>query len=305
MQQVPFVCIIILFWNGHKWIDNCIGSVINSNYSNFKVIAVDNGSSDTTANDIANRYPEVYLIRNKKNFGFAEGNNVGIRYSLKQSADYVALLNQDTIVDSNWILELINVAEENNNIGILSPMQYDYQGNNIDTNFLKILKNNAQFKADYKNDTLQRTYEISETIGAAMLIKRKIFQKIGLFDSIYFCYGEDTDLCRRVKFHGFKIVVVTISKIKHWHSLIDSEGLSETSKCFFLKAQIIYLLKDPKKNLFSNLYIYIRYNMLSIMRWYGSLKDFRYLLKMLSIQIWALSHLPVIVYRHYKDKQLN
>ena len=134
------VYIIILTYNGLKWIDGCLTTVLKTNYGSFKVLIVDNASSDGSVEHIRNNFPNIEIIVNAKNYGFAEGNNVEIRHALKSGAHYIVLLNQDTKVDREWVPEMVKIIQRNQDIGILSPMQYDYEGKELDHNFKETIK---------------------------------------------------------------------------------------------------------------------------------------------------------------------
>jgi len=248
----PKVIIIVLVYNGLKWLDECLKSVLDSNYHNFEVVVIDNKSKDTSCEYVRNHYPSVKLIENQKNVGTAEGNNIGMRYALKNNADYVVLLNQDIIVDRNWLLEMIKIAEEHKDITILSPMQYDYHGNELDANFRKLLKSTSYFD-DFIKKQVQEFYKVNEVIGASMLIKCDMLKKIGLYDRTYFIYFEDPELCRRAIYHGCQIVCIPASKVNHNHSMIEQDKLSDRIKFFIKRNRLIFLIKDPKHPFIHNL----------------------------------------------------
>jgi len=295
----PLVYIIILTYNGKKWIDSCLISVLKTDYPNYKVLFVDNASKDGSAEYIENKFPQVELIRNKRNYGFAKGNNIGIHYALKQGADYIVLLNQDTKVDSDWISELAKVAEDNKQIGILSPMQYDYEGQNIDKHFLSLLNANEQFGIDFSNKCLKRLYPVEGVIGSAMFLTKELCEKVGLFDPLYFCYYEETDLCRRAIYYTFKINILTTSKIYHYHTLLYADEISRKNMFLFTRNQFLYFLKDPNKQFLRNTYNYLKWGAKNIARNNRLFKNSKSLLEFFLIQIWILCNLSRIAYMHY------
>jgi len=115
----PKVEIIILNWNRFRDTAECLESVFRIRYPNFSVVVVDNGSEDDSAAQVENTFDRVTLIRNRENLGYAEGNNVGIRHALENGADYVWLLNNDTVVDREALAALVDLAERDRGIGIL------------------------------------------------------------------------------------------------------------------------------------------------------------------------------------------
>lgn len=212
----PLVSIVIPNFNGKAHLGTCLSSLQNLTYRNFEIILVDNGSTDGSTEFVKVNYPNVKVLFNHKNLGFAEGCNVGMRNS---KGEYVALLNNDTEVDSKWLEELILVAESDPQIGICASKMIMFHDR-------KVL-NSAGGEYDaygfghdrglYEIDCSQysRMEEVFFACGGAMLIRKDVLEKVGLFDSRYFMYGEDVDLCWRVRLHGLKVVYVPSSVVYH------------------------------------------------------------------------------------------
>jgi GT2 family glycosyltransferase len=161
---------------------------------------------------------KLILIENEKNYGFSKGNNIGIRYALERGADYVFVLNNDTVVDAEFLNELIRVGEADKEIGILSPVVYYYNnpdriqfGGGVKLN-LYMGKITKLAKKEVKQGVIIDAGIVS---GAAMLIKRETLKEIGLFPLEYFLGWEDTDYCIKVSRGGWKIVCIPKAKI--WH----------------------------------------------------------------------------------------
>ena len=163
---------------------------------------------------------KLILIENENNYGFSEGNNIGIGYALERGADYAFLLNNDTVVDAEFLNELIKVGEADKEIGILSPMIYYYYNPNKiqfggkEKLNLYIGKTTASklAKKEVKQEVIIDTEIVS---GAAMLIKRETFKEIGLLPTEYFLGWEDYDYCIKTSRGGLKLVCVPKAKI--WH----------------------------------------------------------------------------------------
>src|SRR5205823_1889527 len=118
-ERWPRVGIIILNWNSYQVTSECLLSLRKLNYPNTEIVLVDNGSSDDSADRLQNEFPEIRVLRNPENLGFPGGNNVGIRYVLDRGADYLLLLNNDTVVQPDFLRELVQVAESDATIGLL------------------------------------------------------------------------------------------------------------------------------------------------------------------------------------------
>jgi len=303
----PKVVIVVLLYNGLKWIDICLKTIFETDYPNFEVIIVDNKSSDDGCAYIERNFKEAKIVRNKKNYGTAGGNNIGIRYALGKGADYVALLNQDLKVEKDWLRRLVSVAEENKDVGILSPLQYDYDGLNIDRSFKEILDKTA-YDHDVERDQESDMYLTDFVIGASFLIKKEVYLRIGLFDPFYMMYSDDNDYCRRAVYRGIKIAIVPKSKAYHYHSLIHDRGLAEEegkmkrparSVYLFKRNHLIFLLKDPNKSFYYNLkHAYIWTN------WWNLFKevDSRFLI-MSKVFIYLLVFMPFIYWKYVMEKR--
>jgi len=222
----PRVDIVILNWNGKEDTIECLESLKNITYSNYEILLVDNGSTDESVKCLKKLYPEIEIIENHKNLGFAGGNNVGICRAIEQSAGYVLILNNDTIVDPEFLDKLIEVAENNNIIGAVGPKIYHYYDPQIiDKPYKKMNLWTGNFRMftttkDFSNDNIAE--EVDCISGCCMLIKTSLIKEIGSFDSEYFLYWEENDLCARIIRYNYKIVYVPKAKI--WHKIGSASG---------------------------------------------------------------------------------
>ena len=218
-MKTPQVYIIILNWNGLNDTLECLESVYKLDYSNFKVVVVDNGSSDNCPEIIYKRYPKIKLIKNEGNYGYTGGNNIGMRYALGENADYVWLLNNDTVVYPDCLSKIIETAESSKKIGLVSPMIYYFEspdqcqfaGSCIDWGLFTVMYPET-------NDLVRNEYQRGENVclwGTALLIKRKLIEKIGLLKEGYFAYYEDTEYSLRSLVNNFKNVVCIEARVLH------------------------------------------------------------------------------------------
>ena len=174
----------------------------------------------------------LVIIQNEQNFGYPEGNNIGMRYALKASADYVLLLNNDTVVDNYFLTELVRAADADASIGVIGPKIYWYDvptviqstGGRIDFWTGKIRAFNRG-KRDHEigHFTVDKLLPADWVSGACFLIKRKVIEEVGKFDPAYFLYGEDVDWCVRISRAGYRIVCDLNSKIWHKHTASTSK----------------------------------------------------------------------------------
>ena len=214
------VHIIVLNWNGKDDTIECVESLQEINYDNYKIIVVDNGSEDDSVFEIKKNFPRIKIIENKKNLGFAGGNNIGMKYAMENEADYVLLINNDTTVDENFLTELVKIGESNKKIGALgSKIYFHSEPNRIWFAGGKVnwLKNKGTHLGldEIDNGQYNKISEVDYLTGCCLLVKREVIEKIGVLAEDYFLYYEDTDFSARVKNAGYKIMYVPKSKIYH------------------------------------------------------------------------------------------
>lgn len=215
MKSFPKVFIVVLNYNGKEVIRKCLSSVFKIEYSNFEVVIVDNCSTDGSFELAKTHFGKASFIWNQANLGFSAGNNVGIRFALERRADYVLLLNNDTEVEKEFLLKLVEVAESKSHIGIVSPVIFD--ANNREVWFSGGVINWWMMKALHRRDIDMAEQKESQFIsGCAMLIKVEVLKRVGLLDERFFLYWEDVDFSLRTRMKGYKNVVVRSSWVYHF-----------------------------------------------------------------------------------------
>jgi GT2 family glycosyltransferase len=263
-NQPPKVEIIILNWNGLLNTIECINSLKKSDYPNFQITVVDNGSKDNSYKHIRSNYPDVNIIKNDYNQGFADGNNIGIKYAIAQGADYVLLLNNDTVVANNTLSAMIDIARTTENLGVLGGRILFYSHPTIiqscGVQFLHNDINMGRILYEGYSDeqtTLEKAMVVDHLIGCAILISVKTIQTIGMFDSRFFAYWEDTDLCVRATEHNLVNICATDARI--WHKISAStDGGSHPSRYYYMsRNRVLFLKKHPyfTKNLVLKIFI--------------------------------------------------
>jgi len=215
--NMPTVSIVVLNWNGKHFLKNCLNSLQKLTYKKVEIIVVDNNSSDGSQTFVKENYPKVKLISNKKNYGFAEGNNIGYKVS---KGEYVMFLNNDTQVSSNFLEPLITDFTQDQNIGCIQPkMRIMKEKNLIDVVGSFMTFTGFLYHYGYrKNQALQqynRKMKIFSAKGACIILPRKVLEKVGVFDSDFFIFFEETDLCYRVWLAGYSVMYEPKSIIFH------------------------------------------------------------------------------------------
>ncbi|MDI6804952.1 MAG: glycosyltransferase family 2 protein [Bacteroidota bacterium] len=251
MSAKPLVYVIVLTWNGKKDTVECLSSLQKITYTNYKILVVDNASSDGTQGEVQKRFSDIEYIFNPTNLRFANGNNIGIDYALSKGADYILLLNNDTTVADNFLDELVNTATASLNIGIVGPKMYYhsepnriwYAGGKIE--WWKGWISHIGVR-EIDNEQYCQTKETDFVTGCCMLVKREVVEKVGMLDTAYYIYGEDVDWCIRAFRTGYRLMFEPKAKI--WHKLSVSTGghLSWFKNWNKLKSQFRIMVRYAK-----------------------------------------------------------
>jgi len=199
--------IIIPVWNGRKYLPDCLDAVLAQDHPDFEVIAVDNASTDGSADFIAEHYPQVRLIRNENNLGFAGGCNVGLQAA---RGNVLVLLNQDAVVKLDWLSALIRAFKEHDDVGvvggkILMPDGYtlSHAGGYV-TRPLAIGRHVGI--GEVEQGQYDTGLDVEYVTGASLAIRRKVLGKVGLLDERFYpAFYEDVDLCWRVRKAGWRV----------------------------------------------------------------------------------------------------
>lgn len=220
--------IIIVNWNGKKFLEDCLSSVYKQTYKNFDVYFVDNHSSDDSVKFVKKNFFNTKIIQLDKNYGFAKGNNEGIKEAFKnKSVEYIVCLNNDTIVDKNWLKELVKTVKKDRKIGAVgSKLVYWSKKDRINTMGVIPLKNGNALNL-YKNELSNKHIKEERIFGpcaGSAIYKRELLERIGLFDESYFCYLEDVDLDYRINKEGYYCIANPKSKVIHIHSGTSSKN---------------------------------------------------------------------------------
>ena len=229
MSENPLVSVIVLNYNAGKLLLNCIESVKKSAYKNLEIIVVDNISTDKSQETCKEKYPDIKLIQNNENFGYCEGNNIGIR---EAKGDYIIILNPDTIVESNWVEELISAYNKFGE-GLYQPKILSLEKTQIlqsTGNMLHIF--GFGFARDKgKNDNLEKNTieKIGYASGTCLFTSKKVLKQVGLLDPFLFLYHDDLDLGWRAAQIGIGSYYVPNSVIYH----VESYALKWNAKKFY------------------------------------------------------------------------
>ncbi len=222
------VIVVIVTYNGAAWIGQCLTSIMEGRRVP-SIIVVDNASTDETKQIVRHGFPQVTLIENESNLGFGQANNAGIREAMRAKADFIFLLNQDTTVNEETVVRLLDAFRRaEKRYGVICPVHLNGSGTALDFGFASYLTEHfpGRDAADLISDGDANIVEVAFVNAAAWMIRSEVFREIGGFAPLFFHYGEDRDFVSRLRFHGLKIGVVAGCTIRHHREARDMDVFS-------------------------------------------------------------------------------
>lgn len=246
------VSIIIVTYNSEKYIAKCLDSILKNDYTNFEIIVVDNASSDTTIEILKNYEDSLKIIKNKKNLGFGEGNNLGIKAS---TGSIILLINSDAYLENNSISELVSIFHKDNKVMIVGPKILYPDSKKIQSAGGIIQKNGLTNHIGYGDEDNPKYGDlkiVDYVTGAIMAIRRKLFEETGLFDPIYFpAYYEETEKCVQAQKLDYKVIYYPNSIAYHYESTtFGTQSRAYLTMFHNNRFKFIYRNYDLKKYLF-------------------------------------------------------
>ncbi|UCF06664.1 MAG: glycosyltransferase family 2 protein [bacterium] len=219
--------VIVLNWNGERVIEACLRSLHAVRGIPLRIIVVDNASTDASPEIVKRLFPETELIRNDGNLMYAEGNNVGLRRAMEDGGELFLLLNNDTEVDPDFAVRMLEILEKRPDVGIVGPKIFYYDdpkriwyGGGDFYPFVWIPRHRNIRKLD---GTFEESGgETGYVSGCALLVRREVIEEIGLLDPGYFIYCEDVDFCLRAFRAGWRCFYEPSAKV--WHKVSSSSG---------------------------------------------------------------------------------
>ena len=242
------ISIVIVNYNSMDYLFHCINSIKKSTGSlSIEIIVVDNNSTDGTLEDVKSRFPDVNFIELEENLGFGKANNIGAAVS---SGEYILILNPDTVLEENTLSEMYEFMEKNRDVGVAGCKVLNSDGTfqlacrrgfptpwvsftklfGLQSLFPKV-KLFAQYNQTYK--PINETYEVDSVIGAFMFIRRSSWEKVNGFDESFFMYGEDIDLCYRIKQNKEKVMYVHTTSIIHYKGVSTKRSSIDVLSHFY------------------------------------------------------------------------
>lgn len=265
-ESEPKVGIIVLNWNSYADVVQCLDSIRKLDYENTEIVIIDNGSTDSSGQDIDDDYPEVEVVLSDKNQGFSAGNNIGIQRVRDRGAEYILLLNNDIRIPDEQILrKLVGIIGSNPNIGIITPQINEYPDKDTvwfrrgkinreigsyyhDTNrkwYLHGSKKTYSKIRDNSNQNSNKLVENEYLPFSCALFRETLFSEVGLLPEEYFLYVEDVEYCLRTMNAGYQLA--TVPDIKVYHEKSSDSSLNPIRSYYGVRNRCLFVRRNRKE----------------------------------------------------------
>jgi len=238
-NSLPPVCIVILNWNNAPDTLDCLESVSKLDYPDYSIVVVDNGSTDGSADKIRARYPTLDILELETNLGYAAGNNVGIHYALATGTEYILVLNNDTLVASTMLTELVQVAESQPEVGMIGPTMYCVDPTDAlfaAGSFISWARgethNRGMFQPTAGYTGLKRPEPVDYIAGCCVLVRRQLIEATGVLDPVYYLNFEDVEWGVQAQRHGFEVIYVPQAIM--WHKVSATLGQASPANTYYM-----------------------------------------------------------------------
>lgn len=270
------VHIVVLNYNGYEDTIACVESLLKIQYKNYKIIVVDNASTNDYATLQQNLARDIILLQTGKNLGYAGGNNVGIQWALEDGADYVCVLNNDTEVEPDFLKQLVDFAETNPDCGMVGPaiLEFDEPELVQTTGAMINIAKGADLPLNQGKpiDEVEKVIACDYIGGACMLVRKEVMEKIGLIPENYFLFYEETEWCCRAKQAKFGVYCLTTAHIYHKgsSSINKVQGLS---KYLLYRNRVVFVKRNGTFTEKAKFFIYLGLKMVQTLVFDFSNKD--------------------------------
>lgn len=297
----PKISVVIPNWNGKHWLKICLPTLKKQTYKNFEVIVVDNGSDDGSDKYMTRYFSGFEVLRLSTNLGFAGGVNRGINYA---RGEWVVLLNNDMSLEADFLEQLASAAKDPKVGLVAAKVKQYYKPSLIDSagDYIDVVGHANNIGRGDKDQGYDDPRQIFLVTGGACLIKREVFDKVGLFDEDYFAYMEDVDLSLRAQFAGFGAVYQPKAVAYHVHKGTSSQNRALLEYWQF-RNMTVNILKD-----FPGCVIWHKWNWLKILLVH--INTIRYfakegvLMSALKAEWYVICHLSEIIAKRRQVQKL-
>ncbi len=308
----PLVSVVIPHWNGVEVLSECLESLSETKYPNMEIIVVDNASTDGSPDWVSLNFPQVKLIENDQNYGYAGWCNRGAKTA---EGEYLVFLNNDTIQDHHWLAGLVDFMNLNSNVAAVQPKildffertKFDYAGGAggwLDILGFPFARGRVFLEQERDNGQYDKMRPIFWASGTAIMVRKSDFETAGGFDEIFFAHQEEIDLCWKFHLMGKEIWAIPNSTIYHKNAVTLPMF---TRMKQYLNHRNSYLMVLSNYSLPITLYLApIRFALELVAALYAIVRlDLNHLLGIIQAQLWILFHPHVIIHRRKKVKQVR
>jgi GT2 family glycosyltransferase len=243
-MSLPLLSVIVLNNNHCDDVIACLSSLYQNDYQNIQVIMVDNASTDDSVAIVHEKFPQAQIISLGKNLGYAGNNNIGMQAALAQSADWILILNDDTVLDPSCLSQLVDAGESGPGIGIVGPMVYHFDEPEVIQSAGGMLGKRWESIHLGKDELDQGQFSSIRPVewisGCAIMVRRAVLESVGLLDMDYFLYWEDTEWCIRAAKAGWKIMHVPSAKL--WHKGVKRDYQPKPYVTYYVTRNYLFTL---------------------------------------------------------------
>jgi GT2 family glycosyltransferase len=253
--------IIIISNNRREEIFDCLASLYRCNYTDYRILQLDNGSEDETLDIIREKYADVEIVPLVKNLGYAGNNNIGIKMAIENGAKWILLLNDDVVLDPDCLTAMLAVGDSDPRIGVVGPLVYHHNEPNVIQSAGGLLGKRWESIHLGKNEQDIGQYEIPSQVewisGCAIMVRREAIEQVGMLDQTYFMYWEETEWCIRLARAGWKIFMTPEAKI--WHKGVQRDYQPTPSFTYYGTRNHLLTLAKHRAPFRAKVYTWLQY----------------------------------------------
>jgi GT2 family glycosyltransferase len=224
MQMSDALAIVIPYFRGREFIESCISSILQSTRVPDYICIVDNDPEGVQEDSWLHRHAPVHIVRSKVGIGFGRASNIGVYWAISRGCQLFIVLNQDTILEEMCIAKLVSARQTLPDLSIVSAIPTAYGGDVISRHYRQhILEKIETFISDESSGVLADVYESPRMFAVCILLDLSTINRLGLFDPVFYMYGEDDDLALRTQRSGGKLFLCPSASVQHRHTLEYSE----------------------------------------------------------------------------------